>query len=458
MKTIENLKSIKAIDYIFWITFIIFTNPGSILSALGEDSSDGGINITDLLMVILLGCYVLVQKKNIFLNDISYNKVVKYLLIFLLYYLIVFSFFIPSLREYINYSFIGTYVKVRHGIINILLVIIVYEFYLRSYSIFFKYFIYSSILVITLFLITTLAGIDILPVTTMDRSFVDTQRLLMGSYGLMPLLIPMGVVLFIFKFDIKYRKLIFISFVLMFITWLLSIIRRNIFGTFLYLILALMFNNYINHKALFSFKKIIRISFYTVLLVLFIQFTFPKYLEAGIIAAKETISILEFGETTSGRKDARLGFGKEFMQELISENYIFGTGFDNRWRTSEGDKAGYEATDYPFLSAIAMSGIVGLLFFLPIYILLIKTLIYDVKYLRRYQFNIHSFESYIFILFIIYFIYDLLQYMNWFLPLSLFSHSAHHWWYIFLAMYMASRKIYYYKEKRSQNKLIPQQT
>ncbi len=457
MKSKARLKGTGVIDYIFWITFIIFTNPGAILSALGEDSSDGGINVTDLLVVVLFGCYALVQNKNIFLDDDTYNKIIKYLFIFLIYYLIVFSFFVPSLNAYVPYSFFKTFIKVRHGIINFLLVIMVYEFYLRSYSIFFKYFLLSSIIVITLFLITTLMGIEILPVRSMDRSFVDTKRLLMGNYGLMPILIPMGAVLFIFKYDIKYRKLIFISFILMFITWLLSIIRRNIFGTFLYLILALMFNNYINHKSLLSFKKIIRISFYTVILVFFIQFTFPKYLEAGVIAAKETVNIIEYGETTTGRKDARLGFGKEFMQDLIVNNVFFGTGFDNRWRTSEGDKEGYEATDYPFLSAIAMSGIIGLIFFLPIYILLIKTLIYDIKYLRRNQFNIRSFESYIFILFIIYFIYDLLQYMNWFLPLSLFSHSAHHWWYIFLAMYLASRKVFYYKERKDNIKLIPSQ-
>jgi len=279
----------------------------------------------------------------------------------------------------------------------------------------------------------------------------------MENYGLMPILIPMGAVLFIFKFDIKHRKIIFSGFILMFITWLLSIIRRNIFGTFLYLILALMFNNFIQHKALFSFKKIIRISLYAVILVFFIQLTFPKYLEAGVAAGKETINVIKYGETTEGKKDVRLGFGKEFMQELISENYVFGTGFDNRWRTSEGDKAGFEASDYPFLAAIAMSGIIGLLFFLPIYVVLIKSLIYDIKYLRSFQFNIHSFESYIFILFIVYFIFDLLQYMNWFLPLSLFSHAGHKSWYIFLAMYFATRKIFYYKEKSEKSSLIPSQ-
>ena len=81
------------------------------------------------------------------------------------------------------------------------------------------------------------------------------------------------------------------------------------------------------------------------------------------------------------------GFGKEFMQDLIVSNYVFGTGFDNRWRTSEGDKAGYEASDYPLLSAIAMSGVIGLLMFLPIYVVLIRTIQVDLKYIRKKRYE-----------------------------------------------------------------------
>ena len=44
----------KLVDYIFWIAFILFTNPGGILEALGEDSGDGGINAKDFIFVILL--------------------------------------------------------------------------------------------------------------------------------------------------------------------------------------------------------------------------------------------------------------------------------------------------------------------------------------------------------------------------------------------------------------------
>lgn len=445
----------KIVDHLFWISFLIFTNPGGILFALGEDSGDGGINITDLIMVVLMDCYVAIKFNEDKNNDQSFIGLRNALIIFCIYYLVVFGFFVPTLKNNLSYSLVKSMIKMRHGVINIVLFIMVYEFYLRSYKLFLKYFIYSSILVIALFLGTNMMGLDILPVKVMDRSFVDTQRLLMVNYGLMPLLITMGAVLMTFKFKIKYQKLIYIGFVLMFICWILSIIRRNIFGTFIIITLSLMFYNYLRHKPLIGLKRVAGLMVYALLIVGIIQITFPKYLEAGIVAGQETLYVIQYGETSAGKKDARMGLGKDFMQELIVKNTIFGTGFDNRWRTSDGDKAGFEASDYPLLAAIAMSGIFGLLFFIPIYFILIKTMIFDIKNLRNHQFDMKSLETFMLILFLVYYIYDLLQYMNWFLPLSLFSHSGHKSWYVFLAMYLGARKVFYNKEmnKSSLNKI-----
>lgn len=443
---ISENNNIRLVDYIFWTVFIIFTNPGGILQALGENSGDGGIDVSDLLFVIMLVCFISIFKKDNYFIDKSYRRIVRYLFIFSVYYIIVFGFFVPVFKDNLNYSFLFAIIKNRYGIINVVLVVFVYEFYLRSYAVFFKYFIYSSLLVITLFLISVLTGIEIIPVLKVSRRFAVILRLVMRDYGLMPLLIPMGVVVIIFKFDIKYKKLIVIGFLLMFIAWLLGLFRRHIFGTFLYFIPASMLSNYIQDKVLISLKRFMSISFYLLILGFIIQLSFPKYVEAGYIAGRETLHIVQYGENTSGKKDNRLGLGKEFMQNIVLDNPLFGTGFDNRWRTLDGDKAGFEATDYPFIGALAMTGVFGLLFFLPIYIVLFKTLIIDIKYLKKKKFNKHSFETYILVLFIVYFIFDFMQYMNWFLPISIISDKK---WYVFLAMYLASRKVFYIKEKQT---------
>lgn len=439
----------ETVDYVFWIAFIIFTNPGGILAAMGENSADGGINITDLIYVVLVGCFLLVFRKNKISNDKSYRSIAKYLVIFLVYYFLVFSFILPKLKGIHSYSLFFILIKIRHSFIHISLFFIVYEFFLRSYPIFFKLLLYSSVIVISLFFISVFTGIDILPIYRWERRFIEIKRLVLTSYGLMPILIAMGIVVFVFKFKIKYRKMFMIGFALMYTTWLLSLFRRHIFGTFIVIFVALMLFNYIQKKALVPVKKVFSIIFYFLILVLIMQFTFPEYVEGGLAAGKETIHVVKYGKTSLGKEDVRLGAGKDFLQNIIAENYVFGTGFDNRWRTLDGNKAGYEASDYPFLGAIAMYGVFGLLFFFPIYIVLFRALRFDIRFLRRYKYDLNSFEAFMLILFIVHFIYDLMKYMNWFLPLSVIMNPN---WYIFLAMYLATRKIFYQKQQMKLDK------
>ena len=122
----------KIVDHLFWITFLLFTNPGGILSALGEDSSDGGVNVTDLLMIVLLGCYVVLLLKSNKIDDHSFHRALKYIVIFLAYYLIVFGFFVPLLKDNSSYNAITAFIKMRHGVINVILLLIVYEFFFEK--------------------------------------------------------------------------------------------------------------------------------------------------------------------------------------------------------------------------------------------------------------------------------------------------------------------------------------
>ena len=257
----------------------------------------------------------------------------------------------------------------------------------------------------------------------------------------MALLIPIGAVVIIFlKEKFKWKNIILVAFGLMFLGWLLSITRRHIIGTFLYIFLALTLLNFIERKALISVKKLFSVVLYSVVLGFIISLSFPKYIQAASDALEEAVLVAQTGKSSSGTQDTRLGFGKDFMQNLIIDNTYFGTGFDNRWRTKEGDEQGYEAADYPLLGAIAMTGIFGILCFIPIYVLLIKSLIFDVKYLRKQKVNYYSMEFFGLVLFIIYFIYNLMQYMNWFSPVSLPSRYS---WFVYLAMYFASRQLFY---------------
>lgn len=432
----------KLVDYVFWIAFILFTNPGGILEALGEDSGDGGINAKDFIFVILLVCFLVTFKRTDREKDVTFNKTKKYLFIFLAYFIIVFGFFVPIFRGSPDYTPVFFVVKNRLTFINIFLFIAVYKFYQRSYPIFYKTFIFSSIIIIPLFIISIVTGLEILPILNFRRNFSTLQRKFMVDYGLMPLLIQMGIAMLVFKFGVKYKKHIIAGFVLLFLSYILSITRRYIFGTFIILILGLLLNSYILKKPLFSLKGILRSILISVIIAYGIFLSFPRYFDAGVMAFNETVHVFRYGETTTGKKDERLGFNRVFIVNLIKKHPFFGTGFDNRWRTAEGDKQGYEAADYPLLSAIAMSGIFGILIFLPIYILLIKILYYDIKFLRKNSFNYLSFEQFILISFILFFIYDLMRYIDWFYGIAKSNNSN---WYLPLALYLASRKVFYSK-------------
>ena len=435
----------KTVDFVFWIVFILFTNPGGVLEALGEDSGSGGINITDLLFVVLFICYVFIFQKKDLKKNKTYNIILKLIIVTALYHFIVYNLFVPIFKGTLSVSNVFVLIKSRHEAYSVALFIMVYRFFIRSHVIFFKSLLYSSIIILILFLISIPLGIEILPVLSMTRGFVDVDRIFLINYGLMPLLIPMGIVVIAFKLKLKWRQLILIGFVLMFLAWLVSLTRRHIFGTLVYLFIAIIFSNYFLNKTLIPFNKVFTVFFYSVLTTFFVYITFPKYIDAGVKTVEETVYVIKYGETSTGKKDVRLGLGKDFMQKKIKENYLWGTGFDNRWRTGAGDREGWEAGDYPFLSAIAMKGIIGLLIFLPIYLLLIKTIFYDVKFIKKYKVDFHNVEFFMIVLFILFFTFNLIQYMNLFKPISRMKDYD---WYMYLAMYLGSRYLFYNSAER----------
>ena len=53
-----------------------------------------------------------------------------------------------------------------------------------------------------------ITGVEILTYELMSRGFIDLKRLILFSYGFMPLLIPMGIVIIVFKYEIRFKNAI----------------------------------------------------------------------------------------------------------------------------------------------------------------------------------------------------------------------------------------------------------
>lgn len=346
----------------------------------------------------------------------------------------------PIYNENINNSLLTTLIKSRWTVFNILLFIYTYDFFRRRWDIFLRLFLYSSLLIIILFIQVIITKVTILPIDIVNRDFINMNRYIMYSYGLMPLLIPLGVITFVFKVKIK-KKMILLGFVLMSIAWLVSITRRHIIGIIVYFVLAFLMDAYIRKRYQFILNNTVKISFLILSVVLISNFIVPRYLGAAWMGIEESFSILQSGKNLKGEKDVRMTFNRPFINQQFYKHPLLGTGFDDRWRTGKGDAQGYEASDYPFLAALAMYGIVGVLVFLPVYIVLIKSLTKDFVFLRN---NPRSDPDVLFLLFftlILFFVFHLLQYFNYFVAISV---SGDITWYFSLSIYLAARSDFYH--------------
>jgi hypothetical protein len=427
------------IDYLFWSFLILFTNPGGIVNAFNAFYIYGKVNINDLLFVLLSICYAIIPKGcNIF--DTDFKTIRNFLFIFLIYYFIVFVYLVPIYNGNKDYSFLVALIKSRWTIYSIFLFIYVYEFFKRRPDIFIKFFTYSSLFIITLFLFQLVLHLKILPTLIWPRNFIKINRFLMQSTGFMMLFIPMGITILIFKLNIKLSNLILLSFFLMSIYTLITLERRDILGIFIYFILATILKLFLTTNYKLFFYNILKSIFIITFVIVLAYFIFPKYVEASKIAIAESIHVIEYGKTSTGNQDVRLTFNRPFINKQFFQRPLFGTGFDNRWRTGKGDELGYEASDYPFLAALAMFGIIGLIIFLPVYIELIKILKKDFNYLRTQNVPKKTFWFLFLITFMLFFTFYLLQYFNWFYPISTY---IFYYWYSFLGLYLASRYIFY---------------
>ena len=199
-------------------------------------------------------------------------------------------------------------------------------------DIFLKIFIISSIIILTGFFIQLIIKINILPINFMNRGYIDIDRNLMISEGLMPLLIPLGVVIIVFKLKFNLRNLILIGFILMSIVYLLELWRRNIAAIFIFFILATIINSFITKQFKLMFNNALRISLLISVLIFITYLVFPRYLQATIVGIQESISVIKFEKTKEGERNLRLGFSKPFIVEQFDMHPFLGTGFDYRWR------------------------------------------------------------------------------------------------------------------------------
>ncbi|MBZ0183575.1 MAG: O-antigen ligase family protein [Melioribacteraceae bacterium] len=428
------------IDYIYWISLILFTNPGGIQEALGIFGSEGAIKMNDFLILVLVLSFMFVV--NIKLHNILNRKLIKWIIIFFIYYFVIFGYATPLFKD-ANSNIAFNFIKLRFSFYSLVLFITSVPFFVRSWKLFIEVYIYSSLIILLLFIQSFLTGFDVLPREIMLREFTGFDRNFLLNYGLMPFLTQIGLTALIFRKKIKNKNLIIVGLLLMNLAWILSLTRRHILGLIITAIIVFSIFLYIEQPNLSrKFSVVLKSVSFAILFIIALSIIKPTYIEASIEAVKSTINIIQYGEDLAGNTDERLKFfGRSRMVMEFEKSPFFGTGFDNIWRGSEGEKYGYEKSDYHFQAALAMNGLIGILFFLPVYIFLIKMIVLDLRFLRKYKYKIEPGIFVLLVSIIVYFIFHLLQYVNWFGPVSNSDKDLYYIWYLLLGGYVALREL-----------------
>ena len=159
--------------------------------------------------------------------------------------------------------------------------------------------------------------------------------------------------------------------------------------------------------------------------MLFVFLVSSDYFKATRLAIYDVYYLVVTGETSGGSVDNRLSLsGKIGIIDAIKESPFFGTGYDPSWFTGDGGENEWEGADYIFLGSLAQFGVVGLILFLPFYIMAIK-IIRNLLFVIRANFSYILKESSILrpavlvgLAASVEFIRNIIEYPNWFFPIA----------------------------------------
>lgn len=389
--------------FFFWLFLMLFFDPGGFMQGYFVTFVDP----TDVLFLLILVTIFSVNKKGELLrNDNEFKKIFIYLLLFQIYYIVIYGYLVPSFHNRLDFLFFLQ--KNRMYFMALPIMYGVYLFSLRSIEKFFKMLVYFSIIVLSLYLITLLTGLPIVPTMTMERyQGSGIVRLSMLSYGLIHWILPSAIIVFFIKrqkkINISNEKIINISAFLMLVTYLLTLTRREYLSIALSVVLIILLVSYVYRASKLKLSAKIIVPSFVGILLFFILF--PQSLGNVFDVFLDTFSLVFTGQDTRGVSDYRLsGTGDlEYAKQIIAENLIMGTGYiPYMWADvvrlkSFGDTfamAMDASAEVPIYGAFFRLGIVGVLFASGIYILLLKNALRLTKNLKLNRDKIFSLNHY----------------------------------------------------------------
>jgi len=371
-------------DFWFWIFLNLYFDPGGYVTYYLDGKLVGPLNVTDVLIVGMIFCLVFAKiKLGIIYQDQFLTKFLLYLFIFTLYYFIVYGGIVPYFHN--DFDYVNFLLKNRMYFYGIIILISVYIFSLGGLKYFYTSTIFIAVICLSLYFITLVTGLDLIPVWKFQREGTAMTRISMLSYGLFDSIFPLALIAYLLSrkinLNLKNKFWLFLGGVIMVITLLITLTRRtqiDIIATVLIitLIISYLFRS---GKIVEMFKIIIP----AVLVIITLYFTFPKYVDFITETGENTLLLLTGGKDSEGQSEDRVsGTGDlEITKEYINNNLLFGTGYSYLYwgpgyaysrRGATYSRAADAAGEVPIYYLLFGYGIAGAILMIPLYFMMGK--------------------------------------------------------------------------------------
>lgn len=382
-------------DFWFWLFLNLYFDPGGFVGGYRDGILIGPLGIADVCIAGIVIC-LLYAKINweVVYQDQFFSKFLLALFIFTLYYFIAYGGIVPYFHNDFNYpTFL---MKNRQFIYGLIILIAVYFFSMRGLDYFYSITLFIGAICLTLFFITLITGVELIPIWELRREGTEMTRISMYSYGLFNLVFPIALTVYLLSrkvnINLKYKSLLYYAGIVMILTLLITLTRRtqiDIIGTTLIIVLII---SYLlrTSKIAGIFKLVVP----AVLVIVVLYFTLPDYGDYITKTAEDTFLILTTGENISGQREDRVtGTGDlDVAKEYINDNILFGTGWTylhwggTRIATSPRgvvySRAADAAGEVPIYYLFFGFGLVGAILMLPLYFMLGKLFFNLIKVLK----------------------------------------------------------------------------
>ncbi len=383
-------------DLAFWFFLNIFFDPGGLFSYY----FGGKISVFylyDIAIIPIIFCLFTINTNyKIIYKDKFLISFLKVFSIFVLFFLIVYGGIVPYLNDDLNYlQFLQ---KNRIFLYYIIVLISAYVFALRGLKYFYLTTLIIGFFILSAFLISLVSPLKIIPIIMMERyEGEEMMRIGILSWGLFNIFFPISFLIFLsslkIKLNISYRKLVYIAGMLMLVTLLIALSRRNFISIPGTILIIILLNSYIFRKSkAFALAKIL-IPLGLVLII--INFALPKYIDYIASISQDTFQLLTEGTDTRGEKEYRVsGTGDlEITKKYITDNFILGTGYsylywgERGYATSSRGPvyaAAYDAAaEVPIYYIFFGYGLVGFIIMVFLYAFLIRLFLKLFSLIRR---------------------------------------------------------------------------